>query len=119
MDKKLFNNQIHLFVPIILLLFYTALPYRYKMCDIIRYAEAIESSEIKANIIWHPSHILYGPLGYIIYSGLEKIGKTFSPFQIYSTLGIISAAFSTLLMGLLMHHFGSSSKMISLSYFYG
>ena len=113
MNKAFFYSKAYLLCPCILLLFYLALPYRYQNCDAIRYAEAIESKQIRADIIWHPSHILYGPLGYVIYNGLDKIGITYSPLKIYSIIGIISSALIVLIMGLLMVHLGASEILVA------
>ena len=91
MKKCYLRVVCHLTPFVVLVLLYTLLPNRYAMCDAISYAMAIQDGSILAHGLWHPSHLLYGPLGYILFQIQQSLGLNLTPFQVYSYLGIFTS----------------------------
>jgi hypothetical protein len=87
------RNLLYLTPLVLMVSLYTLLPNRYSMHDAIAYAIAFQDGSILAQGLWHPSHLLYGPLGYILFQAQQSLGLALTPLQVYSCLGTLTSSF--------------------------
>lgn len=121
MKASFLRNREHLLVPWLLLIIYFALPSRYVMYDSIRFAQAIETGDLRTYPFWHPSHLLYEPFMYIFYTITQKIGFSLTIFQLSTIQGILSASLLVYVAGrlLVMHGIPSRWAALALSMWVG
>lgn len=121
MKANFLENREYLLVPWLVLILYLALPSRYVMYDSIRFAQAIETGDLRTYPFWHPSHLLYEPIMYGFYYVTQKIGLSLNVFQLSTVQGILSTSLlvyvaSTLLV---MHGIPSRWAALALSMWVG
>jgi len=121
MKASFLENREYLLVPWLLLIVYLALPSRYVMYDSIRFAQAIETGDLRTYPFWHPSHLLYEPFMYIFYAITQKIGFSLTIFQLSTIQGILSASLLVYVAGrlLVMHGIPSRWAALTLSMWVG
>jgi hypothetical protein len=121
MKASFLGNREYLLVPWLLLIVYLALPSRYVMYDSIRFAQAIETGDLRTYPFWHPSHLLYEPFMYIFYAITQKIGFSLTIFQLSTIQGILSASLLVYVAGrlLVMHGIPSRWAALALSMWVG
>ena len=121
MKASFLRNREHLLVPWLLLIIYFGLPSRYVMYDSIRFAQAIETGDLRTYPFWHPSHLLYEPFMYIFYAITQKIGFSLTIFQLSTIQGILSASLLVYVAGrlLVMHGIPSRWAALTLSMWVG
>lgn len=121
MKASFLRNREHLLVPWLLLIVYLALPSRYVMYDSIRFAQAIETGDLRTYPFWHPSHLLYEPFMDGVYTITQKIGFSLTIFQLSTIQGILSASLLVYVAGrlLVMHGIPSRWAALALSMWVG
>jgi hypothetical protein len=121
MKMSFLKNREHLLVPWLLLIVYLALPSRYAMYDSIRFAQAIETGDLRTYPFWHPSHLLYELFMYSFYSITQKIGFSLTVFQLSTIQGILSSSLLVYVAGrlLVMHGIPSRWAALALSMWVG
>ena len=121
MKASFLRNREHLLVPWLLLIIYFGLPSRYVMYDSIRFAQAIETADLRTYPFWHPSHLLYEPFMYGFYSVAHKIGFSLTIFQLSTIQGIVSSFFLVYIAGslLVLHRIPSRWAALALSIWAG
>ena len=115
MRLSILKHREHLIVPWLLLIIYFTLPNRYAMYDSIRFAQAIETGDLRSYPFWHPSHLLYEPVMYGIYYAMQKIGISITLFQLCTVQGILSSFVLMYMAGHLLVMHGIPSRWIALA----
>jgi hypothetical protein len=115
MKASFLQNREYLLVPWLLLIVYLALPGRYVMYDSVRFAQAIETGDLRTYPFWHPSHLLYEPIMYGFYYVTQKIGLSLTIFQLSTIQGILSCSLLVFVAGRLLVMHGTPSRWATLA----
>jgi hypothetical protein len=94
------RSLLYLILPAVVLL-YSFFPTRTHYWDGVLFAlniEGVQRGELPASMLFHPNHLLYSPLGYIVYQALRTLAFSARAITVLQILNIAAAAVSTLIL---------------------